>query len=128
MKKLFLIFLLTFVSFGLFAETLYQNEIYRDISYDKELFMYEISNSDKEILYYEVKTVQNYYNQTIFYIRSVDKKLLTKFLNDLRRCNNRDFKIYINNYLQNNKNLTFLWDDCKIEGKYINEYFCYKLE
>ena len=128
MKRFIVLICLLFACNLLFAEEIYKNEIYRNISYDKELFMYEISNKENKIIYYEVKTIQSYYNRTIFYIRSYDKKLLTKFLNNLRQCDSKDFKKYINDYIKNNDNLTFLWDDCKIDNNYIDEYFCYKLE
>ena len=128
MKRFILVLLLVLSAYGLFAENISKKEIYRNIDYDKELFMYEIYNENNEIIYYEVKTIQNYSNSTIIYIRSLDKKLLTKFLNNLRQCNNKDFKTYINNYLERATNLIFLWDDCEIVGDNIEEYYCYKLE
>ena len=127
MKRFIILICLLFACHLLFAETLHRKEIYRNIDYSKELYMYEIYNESEELVYYEVKTSQNYSNRTIFYIRSYDKKILTKFLNDLRRCPDKDFKKYINAYAKNNDDLVFLWDDYKIENKDIDEYFCYKL-
>jgi malate/lactate dehydrogenase len=112
----------------LVAENLYKKEIYKSLDYSNDLYMYEIYNENDEVVYYEIKTTQEYLNQTIFYIRSYDKKLLTKFLNELRKCEKRDFKKYITDYAKNNDNLVFLWDDYKIDDKNINEYFCYELE
>lgn len=130
MKKKFLFLLLLFVVSGLFAEEpkLYRNEIYRNIEYPKELFLYEVMDENNKIYYYEIKTSQNYYDEIIIYIRSYDKKLLTKFLNDLRQCEDKDFKKYITRYAENHDNLTFLWEDYKVDNNEIDEYLCYKLE
>lgn len=128
MKKSIILICLLFACHLLVAENLYKKEIYKSLDYSNDLYMYEIYNENDEVVYYEIKTTQEYLNQTIFYIRSYDKKLLTKFLNELRKCEKRDFKKYITDYAKNNDNLVFLWDDYKIDDKNINEYFCYELE
>lgn len=124
MKRIILVLLLILSASGLFAEAKYKKEIYRNLSYDKELFLFEIYDDNDEIIYYEIKTNQGYSNSTTCFVRSYDKKALTKLLNNLRLCNDKDFK----KYLQNNKDVTFLWDNYDIVANSIKEYFCYSLE
>ena len=128
MKKNVIFLLFVLVASGLFAEKLHRNEIYRNIDLSRELYFYEVFNENNELMFYELETVQDFSNSSTFYIRSLDKKTLLKFLNDLKRCSDRDYKKYITEYEKNNNNLSFLWDDYKIIGNSINEYFCYELK
>ena len=127
MKKLFIVLLLTVVSFNLFAENK-RNELYRNIDLFNELYLDEVCGVNNEVLYYEIMTKQGSSSRITFLIRSFDKTASLRFLNQLKQCKDKDFKKYILDYVDKNNNISFLWDDYEIDGKRIHEYYCYKLE
>ena len=129
MKKSIILTCLLLACNLLFAKATSKKEIFRKLNNSYELFLYEIYDEKEELIYYEIKASQGILNESISYVRCYDKKTIIKFLSQLSKCPDYDYKKYISNYAENNDNLTFLWDDYEIKfNSNFIETFCYKLE
>ena len=126
MKKLFLIFLLTFVSFNLFATEYKQTYEKKNVYTNHFLYMYEVYE-DNKLVCYRIDTRQrpNYNKNIECTIISENKKAIMKLLSGLVDCYENDYYKYISNY----SGLTFLDDEYGPDdfGR-MTERYCYEIK
>ena len=131
MKKSFIFICLLFVCNLLSAYTV--KELYRKINnYDfRYLYLYEAYSSEsKDFIFYELETNETKKGvRTIYRLRSDDVEKLKKFVIYLQK--NYDDKKYseaITDYLENNNDLVFLWDNVELEQNLSIETYCYEMK
>ena len=131
MKKSFIFICLLLACNLLSAYTV--KELYRKINnYDfRYLYLYEAHSSEsKDFIFYELETNETKKGvRTIYRLRSNDVEKLKKFVIYLQK--NYDDKKYseaITDYLENNNDLVFLWDNVELEQNLSIETYCYELK
>ena len=131
MKKSFIFICLLLACNLLSAYTV--KELYRKINnYDfRYLYLYEAHSSEsKDFIFDELETNETKKGvRTIYRLRSNDVEKLKKFVIYLQK--NYDDKKYseaITDYLENNNDLVFLWDNVELEQNLSIETYCYELK
>ena len=103
MKKLFLIFLLLFVSFGLFAEMRYNREFEDDFL----RYSYTVrDNKDIYMVWAKEPRSGSFNNFNYFEITTTSEEKAEEFLLLMSEC--ASYEDFINEYAEKHKNLVFI--------------------
>lgn len=124
----FLIFILNSLCFGYTVK-----ELYRKINNYESRYLYLYEAYDKEsndFIFYELETNETKKGvRTVYRLRSQNVEKLKKFIIYLQKnYDNKKYSEAIQDYLEINEDLVFLWDNVKLDPSINTETFCYELK
>ena len=131
MKRFLILICLLFACNLLSAYTV--KELYRKINNYESRYLYLYEAYDKEsndFIFYELETNETKKGvRTVYRLRSQDVEKLKKFIIYLQKnYDNKKYSEAIQDYLEINEDLVFLWDNVKLDPSVNTETFCYELK